>query len=53
MKTMLIVLLFYRTDYFIDMLDIVYEHYDAFGSKTKGSSDGKFTSTINILKILR
>jgi hypothetical protein len=43
MRTMLIVLLFYRTDYFIDMLDIVYENYDAFGSKTKGSSDGKFT----------
>ncbi len=37
--------LFSRTDYFIDMLDTVYEHYDAFGSKAEDSSDGKFTVT--------
>ena len=37
--------LFSRTDYFIDMLDTVYEHYDAFGSKSKDSSDGKYTVT--------
>jgi hypothetical protein len=37
--------LFSRTDYFIDMLDTVYEHYDIFGSKAKDSSDGKYTVT--------
>ncbi len=37
--------LFVTCDYFIDMLDTVYEHYDAFGSKAKDTSDGKFTVT--------
>lgn len=37
--------LFAKTDYFIDMLDVVYEHYDAFGSKATETSDGKFTVT--------
>ena len=32
-------------DYFIDMLDTVYEHYDALGKRTSDSSDGKFTVT--------
>lgn len=27
------------------MLDVVYEHYDAFGSKATETSDGKFTVT--------
>lgn len=37
--------LFSQTDYFIDMLDTVYEHYDAFGAHAKDSSDGKYTVT--------
>lgn len=37
--------LFSRTDYFIDMLDTIYDSYDAFGSKSKDSSDGKYTVT--------
>lgn len=37
--------LFAKTDYFIDMLDVIYEHYDAFGSKATETSDGKFTVT--------
>ncbi|MBR6121322.1 MAG: hypothetical protein IKQ05_02885 [Prevotella sp.] len=37
--------LFSKTDYFIDMLDTVYEHYDALGKRTSDSSDGKFTVT--------
>ena len=37
--------LFSTTDYFVDMLDSVYEHYDAFGKKAKDSSDGKYTVT--------
>lgn len=37
--------LFAKTDYFIDMLDEVYEHYDAFGSEATETSDGKFTVT--------
>lgn len=37
--------LFSRTDYFIDMLDTVYDRYDAFGSKSQDSSDGKYTVT--------
>lgn len=37
--------LFAKTDYFIDMLDEVYERYDAFGSKSTETSDGKFTVT--------
>jgi len=37
--------LFSRTDYFIDMLDTVYEYYDVFGSKSKDSSDGKYIVT--------
>ena len=37
--------LFVTCDYFIDMLDTVYERYDAFGSKAKDTSDGNFTVT--------
>lgn len=37
--------LFSQTDYFIGMLDTVYEHYDAFGLHAKDSSDGKYTIT--------
>ena len=37
--------LFSKTDYFIDMLDTVYEHYDALGKRASDSSDGKFTVT--------
>ena len=37
--------LFAKTDYFIDMLDTVYEHYDALGKKAADSSDGRFTVT--------
>jgi hypothetical protein len=37
--------LFSKTDYFIDMLDKVYERYDAFGSKAADTSDGKYTVT--------
>jgi len=37
--------LFRTTDYFIDMLDTVYKHYDVFGKKKKDSSDGMFTVT--------
>lgn len=37
--------LFYQTDFFIDMLDVVYDRYDAFGSKAKESSDGAYTVT--------
>jgi hypothetical protein len=37
--------LFAKTDYFIDMLDEVYEHYDAFGSEATETSDGQFTVT--------
>lgn len=37
--------LFSKTDFFIDMLDTVYERYDAFGSKASDTSDGKFTVT--------
>ena len=37
--------LFSRTDYFIDMLDTVYEHYDILGSEAKDSYDGKYTVT--------
>ncbi len=35
--------LFVTCDYFIDMLDTVYERYDAFGQKARDTSDGKFT----------
>ena len=34
-----------KTDYFIDLLDKVYEHYDALGKETTQSSDRKFTIT--------
>ena len=37
--------LFSKTDHFVDMLDTVYEHYDAFGSKAADSSDGKYRVT--------
>ena len=37
--------LFSKTDFFIDMLDTVYDRYDAFGSKASDTSDGKFTVT--------
>lgn len=37
--------LFTKTDHFIDMLDTIYEKYDAFGSKAADTSDGKFTVT--------
>lgn len=36
---------FKETDYFIDMLDKIYEHYDALGSKSTKTSDGKYTVT--------
>jgi hypothetical protein len=35
--------LFDKTDYFIGMLDTVYEHYDAFGNDAQNTSDGEFT----------
>ena len=34
--------LFTKTDHFIDMLDTIYEKYDAFGSKAADTSDGKY-----------
>ncbi len=34
-----------QTDHFIDMLDTVYDMYDAFGLKSTDTSDGKFTVT--------
>ena len=37
--------LFSKTDYFIDMLDEIYEHYDAFGSRSTDTSDGKYKVT--------
>ena len=37
--------LFTKTDHFIDMLDTVYEKYDALGKKAADTSDGKFTVT--------
>ncbi len=37
--------LFSTTNYFVDMLDSVYEHYDALSKKAKYSSDGKYTVT--------
>lgn len=37
--------LFSKTDYFIDMLDKIYERYDALGSKSTKTSDGKWTVT--------
>lgn len=37
--------LFLKTDHFIDMLDTVYEKYDALGKKATDTSDGKFTVT--------
>lgn len=37
--------LFRTTDHFVDMLDSVYEHYDALGKKAQDSSDGKYTVT--------
>lgn len=37
--------LFSTTDYFIDLLDTVYEHYDILGKKKKDSSDGMFIVT--------
>lgn len=37
--------LFAETDHFIDMLDTVYERYDAFGKKATDTRDGKFTVT--------
>lgn len=37
--------LFETTDYFIDKLDSIYEHYDAFGKMAKDTSDGKYTVT--------
>lgn len=37
--------LYHTTDYFVDMLDKVYEHYDAFGKYAKDSSDGRYTVT--------
>ncbi len=37
--------LFSTTDYFIDMLDKIYESYDLLGKKAKDTSDGKFTVT--------
>jgi hypothetical protein len=37
--------LFSKTDYFIDMLDLIYERYDAFGSKAEKTRDGAFTVT--------
>ena len=37
--------LFSTTDYFVDMLDKVYESYDLLGKKTKNSSDGKYIVT--------
>ena len=37
--------LFRTTDHFVDMLDTMYEHYDALGKKATDSSDGKYTVT--------
>lgn len=37
--------LFSKTDYFIDMLDEVYEHYDALGKRSSETSDYKYTVT--------
>lgn len=37
--------LFAKTDHFVDMLDAIYERYDAYGKKAADSSDGKFTVT--------
>lgn len=37
--------LFMKTDYFVDMLDEIYERYDAFGSKATDTSDGNYTVT--------
>jgi len=34
-----------ETKFAVDMLNSVYEHYDAFGKKAKDSSDGKYTVT--------
>ena len=37
--------LFSKTDYFIDMLDTVYERYDVLGKKATDTTDGRFTVT--------
>jgi hypothetical protein len=37
--------LFSKTDYFIDMLDVIYERYDAFGLRAEDTSDGNFRVT--------
>lgn len=37
--------LYAKTDHFVDMLDTVYESYDALGKKATNTSDGKFTVT--------
>lgn len=37
--------LFRTTDHFVNMLDTMYEHYDALGKKATDSSDGKYTVT--------
>ncbi|MCR4766256.1 MAG: hypothetical protein K5856_08815 [Bacteroidaceae bacterium] len=37
--------LFVTCDFFIDGLDTIYEHYDAFGYRAKDTSDGKYTVT--------
>ena len=37
--------LFSKTDYFIDMLDEIYEHYDALGKRSTDTSDGKYKVT--------
>lgn len=34
--------LFKQTDYFINMFDTVYEHYDVFGSEMTDTSDGLY-----------
>lgn len=37
--------LFLKTDYFIDMLDKIYDSYDAIGKKSADTSDGNYTVT--------
>ena len=37
--------LFSKTDYFIDMLDTVYDSYDILGKKSSDTSDNKYTVT--------
>ena len=37
--------LFSKTDYFIDMLDKIYESYDVFGGRASDTSDGNYTVT--------